>query len=141
VYAGGKTDAIDRYIEPTILTNLDRSKAKVMQEEIFGPLLPVFRFSQLDEVISYVNEGEKPLTMYIFARNSKVINRLQQEVPSGSIVTNDCLFQFANHFAPFGGVGFSGMGGYRGKFSFEAFSQKRSILRRDDHKFLDIPIR
>jgi acyl-CoA reductase-like NAD-dependent aldehyde dehydrogenase len=108
VYAGGKTDGSDRYIEPTILTNLDKSKAKVMQEEIFGPLLPVFRFSKLDEVISYINEGEKPLTMYIFARNSKVINRLQQVVPSGSIVTNDCLFQFANHFAPFGGVGFSG---------------------------------
>ncbi len=67
--------------------------------------------------------------------------RLLKDVSSGSLVQNDCLFQFANVHAPFGGVGHSGMGGYHGKFSFDCFSHKRSVLLRDDHKILDIPIR
>jgi aldehyde dehydrogenase (NAD+) len=112
-----------------------------MSEEIFGPVLPIFTYSDLDEVISYVNEGEKPLTMYIFSSNQKTIKTLSNRIMSGSVLINDCLFQFGNYYAPFGGVGHSGLGGYHGKFSFDCFSQKRPILHRDGTAILDIPIR
>lgn len=137
---GGNVDKDDRYIQPTVLTDVKKD-SKVMQEEIFGPILPVFTYTDLDEVIAYVNEGEKPLTMYIFSTNQRVIDTLTHRIASGSVVINDTLFQFGNIFAPFGGVGHSGMGGYHGKFSFECFSQKRSVLHRDDTAILDIPIR
>lgn len=112
-----------------------------MQEEIFGPLLPIFTYKDIEEVIDFVNTGEKPLTMYIFTNNTAFTKSICAKIPSGSVVVNDTLFQFANMFAPFGGVGHSGMGGYHGKFSFECFSQKRSILVRDGSALLDIPIR
>lgn len=112
-----------------------------MQEEIFGPLLPVFPYSDINEVIEYVNSGGKPLTMYIFGKERKAIDNLIERIPSGSVLVNDTLFQFANIYAPFGGVGDSGLGGYHGKFSFECFSHRRPILRRDDHRILDVPLR
>ena len=92
--------------------------SKVMKEEIFGPLLPVIKYKQLQEVITHVKNGEKPLTMYIFAKNRKNIDLLTDHISSGSVVVNDTIFQFANIYLPFGGVGESGIGGYHGKFSY-----------------------
>ena len=140
VHCGGRVDENDRFIEPTVLVSPSPT-SKIMTEEIFGPLLPVFKFRRLEEVIEVINEGEKPLTMYIFARDRAPVEKLIAAVSSGSVVVNDCLFQFANVYAPFGGVGFSGMGNYRGRYSFECFSTKRSVLRRDDHRILDVPVR
>ncbi len=155
-------DVPNRYVEPTLLVNVSLD-SKIMNEEIFGPVLPIIRYSNINEVINFhceshemtsymhvldvlqviahINGHEKPLTMYIFAKNRRLIDKLTNSVSSGSVVVNDCLFQFANVYAPFGGVGHSGMGGYHGKFSFECFSHKKPIMRRDDHMILDVPAR
>lgn len=137
---GGKVDVSTRYVEPTLLVNVSLN-SKVMNEEIFGPVLPIIKYSDINTVIAHINAHDKPLTMYIFAKNRKLIDRLTNSVSSGSVVVNDTLFQFANVHTPFGGVGASGMGGYHGKFSFDCFSHKRPIMRRDDHLILDAPQR
>lgn len=140
LYCGGETNAEEKFISPSVFTGLPLDST-LMQEELFGPLLPVFKYKNVDEIIQYVNAGEKPLTMYIFAADKQLVQRLVNDVSSGSVLVNDVLFTFANPHAPFGGVGHSGMGGYHGKFSFECFSHKKPVLYRDDHKWLDIPIR
>jgi len=141
IYAGGHSDVNDLYIEPTILVDVDAKKSKAMADEIFGPILPVFKFKDIEDVVTRVNEREKPLTMYIFARNRKLIDHLINNISSGSAVVNETVFHFSNHYLPFGGIGHSGMGGYHGYFSFLCFSHQRSIMRRDDHMLLDIPLR
>jgi aldehyde dehydrogenase (NAD+) len=137
---GGKVDAKDRFFEPTILTEVSLD-SPVMSEEIFGPIMPVFKYSDISEVTRYINSGEKPLTMYIFAKNRTLIDTVCRACQSGSVLVNDTMYQYGNNHAPFGGVGNSGMGSYFGKYSFTTFSQARTILRRDDHMILDIPIR
>lgn len=137
---GGRIDIADKYVEPTILTDVSFD-SPLMTDEIFGPLLPVFKYTDINEVTSYISSGEKPLTMYIFGKDRKVIDRICQECQSGSVVVNDTMYQYGNRHAPFGGVGNSGMGSYFGEYSFHDFSQQRTILRRDDHMILDIPIR
>eukprot|EP01031_Cornospumella_fuschlensis_P024945 gene24945-30139_t len=138
---GSAGAAGDRYIPFTVFSDIDANTSTLMQEELFGPLLPVFVYEDIQEVIDYVNQGEKPLTLYIFARNQNLINKITTEISSGSVLVNDTLFTFANLHAPFGGVGHSGMGGYRGKYSFECFSHKRPVLIRNDLPIMDIPIR
>eukprot|EP01040_Poterioochromonas_malhamensis_P003384 gene3384-3608_t len=140
VYYGGNTDEKTKYIDFTILTNVTH-ESKVMEDEIFGPLLPVFKYKDINEVIRIVNKNEKPLVMYLFSSDLKWINRLINAIPSGDVVTNDTLLHAGSPFLPFGGVGASGMGGYHGKFSIDAFTFKRTVLRRDATKILDAPIR
>lgn len=140
IVCGGKVDVNDKFVQPTILKNVSMD-SKVMTEEIFGPVLPVLKYSHLDEVIQHVAAGERPLTIYVFGKNRANIDRVVTELSSGSVLVNDTLFQFANIFAPFGGIGNSGLGGYHGKFSFDAFTHQRSVLRRDDHMLLDVPVR
>lgn len=140
IACGGKIDVKDRFCEPTILTDVDLN-SPVMNEEIFGPLMPVFKYSDIAEVVRYIKSGEKPLTMYIFAKDRSLIDSVCNQCQSGSVVVNDTMYQYGNSHAPFGGVGNSGMGSYFGKYSFTTFSQSRTILRRDDHRILDLPIR
>ena len=114
-----------------------------MQEEIFGPILPILKYKDAADIINLVNSSglENPLSMYIFAKNRAFIDKLINSINAGSVVVNDTLLHFANPFLPFGGIGNSGIGGYHGKFSFEAFSHKKSVMRRDDHWLLDISVR
>lgn len=139
IVCGGEVDEKTRFIAPTLFK--PSASSKLMDEELFGPLLPYFTYKNPAEVKKHILANEKPLTMYIFAADQALVQGFIADCSSGSVVVNDVLFQFANMFAPFGGVGGSGMGGYRGKFSFECFSHRRSILYRDDHALLDIPIR
>jgi aldehyde dehydrogenase (NAD+) len=115
--------------------------SKVMSDEIFGPIMPVIKIKDMNEAINIVKTMDKPLSMYIFSKTSKNIDLLIKNIQSGGVLVNDTLFHFANAYIPFGGVGPSGLGGYHGKFSIECFSHRRSIMRRDDHMILDIPIR
>lgn len=140
VYFGGDTDEATKYVGFTVLTNV-KENAKVMQEEIFGPLLPVFKYRDVNEVIKIVNKGEKPLVMYLFSSNARWIDQLIAAIPSGDVVANDTLLHAGSPFLPFGGVGYSGIGGYHGRFSIDAFTFKRTVLRRDGTKILDVPIR
>ncbi len=99
-----------------------------MQEEIFGPLLPIIEFEDLNWAIKQVKENPKPLALYIFGNNRKQINQIQEEISFGGGAINDAIMHFTNTNLPFGGVGNSGMGSYHGKYGFDTFTHYKSIL-------------
>ncbi|XP_027629493.1 aldehyde dehydrogenase, dimeric NADP-preferring isoform X2 [Tupaia chinensis] len=129
VVHGGTGDAASRYIAPTILVDVD-PQTQVMQEEIFGPVLPIVCVRSLDEAIQFIGQREKPLALYVFSNNDKVIKKMIAETSSGGVTANDVIVHITVHSLPFGGVGHSGMGSYHGKKSFETFSHRRSCLVR-----------
>ena len=101
-----------------------------MTDEIFGPILPVVTVQSLDEAISFVNSRPKPLAAYLFTKAKSVRERVIKEVPAGGMVVNHLLFHSRSNKLPFGGVGPSGMGAYHGKFGFEAFSHRKSVMTK-----------
>ncbi|XP_008286833.1 aldehyde dehydrogenase family 3 member A2b [Stegastes partitus] len=127
IAAGGENDESDCYIAPTVLRDV-KPEAKVMQDEIFGPLLPILSVSGLEDAIKFINKREKPLALYVFSTDKKVIDKMRDETSSGGFLANDCLVHFSLSSLPFGGVGNSGMGCYHGKFSFDQLSHLRSCL-------------
>lgn len=127
VYYGGTYDSADRRITPTILDNVSLDDA-VMQEEIFGPILPVIEYETIDEAFALIKGIEKPLAAYLFSDSNTVKERFLHEIPFGSGGINDCVMQVTNPNIPFGGVGNSGMGRYHGKYSFECFSHFKGVL-------------
>ena len=135
IYHGGKYDKETRYLSPTILTNISED-APVMQEEIFGPIFPVLTFKEIDEVITFVTDREKPLALYYFGTNGDYVLR---HTSSGGACVNDVIMHIVNHDVPFGGVGNSGMGSYHGKESFMTFSHRRSVVSTPT--FIDMPFR
>ena len=143
VAMGGRTDASDNYVEPTILdfgSDWDAFRAsKAMEDEIFGPVLPMIRYGSLDDVIAHVCDGEKPLSLYCFTTNGGVRNRVLTETSSGSVNINDVIMHMSNHLLPFGGVGQSGMGAYHGKRTFDCFTHSKAVLIKTN--YLDIPSR
>uniref|UniRef100_M3XLV8 Aldehyde dehydrogenase n=1 Tax=Mustela putorius furo TaxID=9669 RepID=M3XLV8_MUSPF len=128
---GGTGDAATRYIAsaPTILIDVD-PKSPVMQEEIFGPVMPIMCVRSLEEAIQFINQREKPLALYVFSLNDKVVKKVIAETSSGGVTANDVIVHISVHSLPYGGVGNSGMGSYHGKKSFETFSHRRSCLVR-----------
>ncbi len=126
---GGASDVGDCYIEPTVLRNVSPD-SPIMASEIFGPVLPVLRISGLDEAISFVNQREKPLALYLFSRDAKAEERVLSETSSGGVCINGTILHIGNSKMPFGGVGPSGMGAYHGRHSFETFSHRKAVLRR-----------
>ncbi|XP_029783794.1 aldehyde dehydrogenase, dimeric NADP-preferring [Suricata suricatta] len=126
---GGTGDAATRYIAPTILTDVD-PQSQVMQEEVFGPVMPIVCVRSLEEAIQFINQREKPLALYVFSLNDKVIKKMIMETSSGGVTANDVVVHSCVHSLPYGGVGNSGMGSYHGKKSFETFSHRRSCLVR-----------
>jgi len=134
---GGEVDVADRFIAPTIIGEI-QPDFPIMQEEIFGPILPVMTFEHLDTVTDYINSQEKPLAFYYFGP-SKVAKKLLEKTSSGGGCINDTLIHIANHRLPFGGVGNSGMSRYHGKFSFLAFSHSRAIVT--SRNWIDLPFR
>jgi aldehyde dehydrogenase (NAD+) len=127
VAAGGTFD--ERNVAPTVLTDVD-AKSAVMNEEIFGPLLPVLGYRTLDEALAIVEERERPLVLYIFSRRRAFTRELVRRTRAGGTVVNDTLVHFYQPYLPFGGVGQSGMGKAHGRFGFEAFSNARGILEQ-----------
>ncbi len=140
VVCGGQVDIATKYIAPTVVAEA-RLDSKLMKEEIFGPILPVIKYQTFDDIKRIVSSMEKPLSLYVFSNDNTFINRVTSEITSGGVCVNDTLFHFVNSSIPFGGVGPSGLGGYHGKFSFDCFSHRRSILRRDNHRVFDVPFR
>jgi aldehyde dehydrogenase (NAD+) len=127
VFCGGSTNKDHRFISPTVLQNVT-FEDKIMQDEIFGPILPVLSFTQLDEAIKSVKERPKPLACYIYSKNRKTIDKLLTEISFGGGAVNDSVMHLTNDHLPFGGVGFSGIGNYHGKAGFDNFSHYKSIL-------------
>lgn len=138
IVCGGNFDEKSLRIAPTVLDKVCWEDA-VMQEEIFGPVLPVLEFSDISEVISAVNSRPKPLALYIFTTNKDIENRIVKSISFGGGCINDTIVHLATSHMPFGGVGESGMGGYHGKWSFETFTHTKSILRKSN--FIDIKLR
>ncbi|XP_040388648.1 aldehyde dehydrogenase family 3 member A2 isoform X12 [Cygnus olor] len=127
---GGETDEASCFIAPTVLTDVS-PESKVMEEEIFGPVLPILSVKGVDEAIEFINSREKPLALYVFSNDKKVIKRVISETSSGGVTVNDVIMHFFLSTLPFGGVGNSGMGAYHGKHSFETFSHLRACLIKD----------
>lgn len=138
VVLGGETNAKTRYIAPTLLKIHDRD-AEVMNEEIFGPVLPLVNYETIDELITYNQAHPKPLAFYVFSSNKSEIQQLLQRCQYGGACINDCLSHILNSELPFGGFGESGLGNYHGRYSFEAFSQTKSVVYRNT--WLDIPLK
>ena len=129
VACGGEVVATDRYIAPTVLTGVS-PEAPVMDEEIFGPILPVLGVPSIDEAIRFVNDRPKPLALYVFAEDDDVVDRVIERTSSGGVCANHTLMQLGVPDLPFGGVGDSGMGSYHGRAGFDAFSHHKSVLRK-----------
>lgn len=135
VYYGGQTNQEELYISPTILDNIT-PESPIMQEEIFGPLLPVMTFDDIADVLSYVNTKEKPLALYYFGKKG---NDMLASTTSGGACINDTILHIANHRLPFGGVGNSGLNKYHGKESFILFSNRRGVVKTP--AWLDLPLK
>ncbi|XP_075575532.1 aldehyde dehydrogenase family 3 member A2-like isoform X2 [Pelecanus crispus] len=127
---GGEADEASCFIAPTILTDVS-PESKVMDEEIFGPVLPILCVKSVGEAIEFINRREKPLALYVFSNNKKLIKRVISETSSGGVTGNDVIMHYFLSTLPFGGVGNSGMGAYHGQYSFETFSHRRSCLIKD----------
>tara|TARA_R110002050_G_scaffold286088_1_gene436108 strand:+ start:64190 stop:65575 length:1386 start_codon:yes stop_codon:yes gene_type:complete len=126
VVIGGEFDASDNYIAPTVMDEVSFDD-EVMQDEIFGPILPIITFTDIDWAIQQVKTRPKPLALYAFTESKKSKNRILQEISFGGGAINETLVHLGNHNLPFGGVGSSGTGNYHGKFGFDCFSHKKAI--------------
>jgi len=136
VEIGGKFNT-DK-IEPTVLNNITKD-SKIMQEEIFGPILPMLTYHQEDDLIQEMKNYEKPLALYLFSKNKKFEKKVVDQLSFGGGTFNDTIMHFANHHLPFGGVGASGMGAYHGNLTFQTFSHSKGIVRRST--LIDLELR
>lgn len=128
VRIGGDVDAAQRFIAPTLIDSLG-PEDRLLQEEIFGPLLPVIAYTDLDEVIERMQADTKPLALYVYSRDEASIQRLLQQTASGGVCVNHALLQFLHGHLPFGGVNHSGLGSAHGHYGFKAFSHERATVR------------
>ncbi len=137
VAIGGQVDAATRYIAPTVLTGV-AADAPVMQEEIFGPVLPIMRADDLEAAIRFVRAGDKPLAAYIFTKDKDAEARFLEKVAAGNTCVNDTMMFMTVHELPFGGVGASGMGNYSGEYGFKTFSHMKAVMKRGWWPDLDV---
>lgn len=132
IVCGGRTDAKTLKIEPTVLACVKRTDA-VMQEEIFGPVLPVLTFDTIGDAVRFVKAGDRPLALYIFSENKKTCEYILKHCHFGGGCVNETILHIVSHTMPFGGNGMSGMGSYHGKYSFNTFSREKSVLKKLSH--------
>ncbi len=135
VLYGGKQNEQELFIEPTIVVGSDLNKSKVINQEIFGPILPIVPYNDttftLDNILEKVNSGQEPLSVYLFTNDKMVQQKVVSKVKSQNILINDTLLQFTNQNLPFGGVASSGIGGYHGFYTFEQFSIMKSVMNQN----------
>jgi aldehyde dehydrogenase (NAD+) len=129
IYHGGETNKENRSIAPTLLHNINFEDS-IMQDEIFGPILPVISFENLEDVITKIKEREKPLSLYVYSKNKKIIKKILHEISFGGGGINESLVHYSNPNLPFGGVGASGIGNYHSKAGFDTFTHYKSILHK-----------
>jgi aldehyde dehydrogenase (NAD+) len=129
IVIGGEQDEATRYIAPTVLRDV-APDSPIMQDEIFGPILPVLTVDSVDEAIAFVNERDKPLALYVFSKSHGTADRVLDQTSSGGACVNATMYHVAVPTLPFGGVGPSGMGAYHGRSTFETFSHAKSVLRK-----------
>jgi len=130
IYQTSKNNKKNLYFSPTLIEiNIKNKKSKITQEEIFGPILPIIEYNNLNQAIKYINNKPKPLALYIFSNSQTTQKKILNQTSSGTVCINDTIIQLANPHLPFGGVGNSGFGKYHGKSSFDTFSNKKSIMQ------------
>lgn len=129
IVVGGEFNAQEKYIAPTILDDIE-VEDRIMQEEIFGPILPILTYQNLDEAITLINSKPKPLALYLFSKNKRKQDQVLQQTSSGGVCLNDTIMHVGVTELPFGGVGDSGIGSYHGKASFDTFSHYKSVLKK-----------
>ena len=129
IYYGGETNVKNRFIQPTLLHNISFEDS-IMQEETFGPILPVISFENLENVITKIKEREKPLSLYIYSKNKIIVKKILNEISFGGGAVNESLVHLSNPNLPFGGVGASGIGAYHSKAGFDTFTHYKSILHK-----------
>ena len=135
---GGKFNETEQKIEPTLIDEPNEND-QLMQEEIFGPVLPILSFQRLEQAIEFIQKREKPLALYLFTKEKKIEQKIQQEISFGGGCINDTIIHLASNQLGFGGVGNSGMGTYHGKKSFDTFSHEKSIVKK--YNWIDLPMR
>ncbi|TQC95411.1 aldehyde dehydrogenase family protein [Moraxellaceae bacterium AER2_44_116] len=128
IIVGGVVDAKDCFIAPTLIDGVTVN-SRIMQEEIFGPLLPIIKYTDLDEIITHINSQPKPLALYVWSKTPAVIHQLMTQTSSGGACINHCVVQFLHGNLPFGGVNHSGMGSAHGHYGFKAFSHERAVVK------------
>jgi len=138
IYYGGSYNKDDRYFEPTIIDNVDL-EMPIMQQEIFGPIIPVLTYNEISEVIDIVNSRPKPLALYFFSKSKRKQKMIVENISAGGVTINDTIMHIASNKLPFGGVGNSGIGSYHVRFSFDTFSNQKPVVYKGT--WLDIPIR
>ncbi|EPR72826.1 Aldehyde dehydrogenase [Winogradskyella psychrotolerans RS-3] len=126
---GGETDSDSKYIEPTIISDL-KPEAQLLEDEIFGPILPIVTYESLDMAIAYVNSKPRPLALYIYSKNKANINKILNNSRAGGTCINNSVLHYTNHNLPFGGVNNSGIGKSHGFYGFQAFSNARSVMKQ-----------
>ena len=129
VVIGGHGDEDDRFIAPTVMTDV-APDSKVMESEIFGPILPILKVDSSDEAVRFINARNKPLALYCFTRSDEIAEQLLNHTSSGGASINHVMLHYAVPDLPFGGVGESGMGAYRNQASFDTFSHSKSVLKK-----------
>ncbi|MEX1384517.1 aldehyde dehydrogenase [Lutibacter sp.] len=129
IYLGGTYNYEENTIEPTVLTDVSFDD-KIMEDEIFGPILPIITYKNIDEIIAQIKLKPKPLACYIFSNKNAFIKKIEKEISFGSGAINDAIMQISNENLPFGGVGQSGIGSYHGEYGFKTFSHYKSILKK-----------
>jgi aldehyde dehydrogenase (NAD+) len=135
---GGEIIPENCYFSPTLIEGINQDHP-AMKEEIFGPILPIIEYHELDEAIEFINRCPRPLAVYIFSNSLKKRNEIIKRTQSGGVCINETVVYFINPYLPFGGIGQSGMGRYHGRFSFETFSYKRSVMHKSN--LVDFPVR
>ncbi len=138
VFIGSNGDAGSRFIEPTVLDNVSWD-SPIMEQEIFGPILPVIEYENLDDVLDIIKQRPKPLALYLFSNDKAVQRKVLSSVPYGGGCVNDTIIHLATPYMGFGGVGESGMGSYHGKRSFDTFTHYKSIVKKSN--VIDLPMR
>jgi aldehyde dehydrogenase (NAD+) len=138
VLMGGESDTEKRFMAPTLIDEVGWNDP-VMQEEIFGPLLPVIYFDDLGEVMRKIAARPRPLALYYFSSDRRTQERVMRELSFGGGCINDTMFQYGNPALPLGGIGHSGMGRYHGPHSFHTFSHQKSVVKKAT--WIDIPFR
>lgn len=138
VLLGGESTEADKYIAPTVIDSVT-ADSLVMQEEIFGPVLPIIEYDKIEDAIKFINERPKPLALYIFSKNNAVVEQVLTQTSSGGSCVNDTVMHVSNSNLGFGGVGESGIGAYHGKLSFDTFSHKKGVFIKSN--LLDIKLK
>ncbi|ORX62348.1 aldehyde dehydrogenase [Hesseltinella vesiculosa] len=131
VVVGGDTDRAQRFIAPTLVVNVSPLESTLMDDEIFGPVLPVLTYRKLEDAVAYINKKTSPLALYIFSNKKQDIDTILSSTQSGGVLINDTMLHQSEYALPFGGVGHSGMGGYHGDKTFETFTYERAVMAKN----------